>query len=76
MHNANEYSETSENLEILKGPAQELRGIVSTRLPALYRSAFRLLGNTADAEDAVQMLFSPPTNIWTSFRDGRKCLRG
>jgi RNA polymerase sigma-70 factor, ECF subfamily len=54
MHNANVYSETSENLEVLRGPAQELRSILSTRLPALYRSAYRLLGNAADAEDAVQ----------------------
>jgi RNA polymerase sigma-70 factor, ECF subfamily len=54
MHNGNVYSETSENLEVLKGPAQELRSIVSTRLPALYRRAYRLLGNAADAEDAVQ----------------------
>lgn len=56
MHNANVYSETSENLEVLngQGPAQELRSIVSTRLPTLVRSAYRLLGNAADAEDAVQ----------------------
>jgi RNA polymerase sigma-70 factor, ECF subfamily len=54
MHNSNGYSGTSENLEVLKGPAQELRRIVSTRLPALYRCAYRLLGNAADAEDAVQ----------------------
>ena len=56
MHNANVYSETNENLEVLNGqePAQELRSIASTRLPALYRSAHRLLGNAADAEDAVQ----------------------
>jgi RNA polymerase sigma-70 factor (ECF subfamily) len=56
MHNANVYSETSENLEVLNGqePAQEFRSIVSTRLPVLYRSAYRLLGNAADAEDAVQ----------------------
>jgi RNA polymerase sigma-70 factor, ECF subfamily len=56
MHNANVCSETSENLEALngQGPAQELRSIVSTRLPALYRSAHQLLGNAADAEDAVQ----------------------
>jgi RNA polymerase sigma-70 factor, ECF subfamily len=56
MHSASVYSETGENLEALngQGPAQELRRIVSTRLPALYRSAYRLLGNAADAEDAVQ----------------------
>jgi RNA polymerase sigma-70 factor, ECF subfamily len=54
MHSANGYGRSSENLEVLKGPAQELRSIVSTRLPALYRCAYRLLGNAADAEDAVQ----------------------
>jgi RNA polymerase sigma-70 factor, ECF subfamily len=56
MHNANVYSETSGNLEVLngQGPVQEFRSIVSTRLPAFYRSAYRLLGNAPDAEDAVQ----------------------
>jgi RNA polymerase sigma-70 factor, ECF subfamily len=54
MHSANVYGETRENLEVLNGPAQELQSIVSTRSPALYRSAYRLLGNVADAEDAVQ----------------------
>jgi RNA polymerase sigma-70 factor, ECF subfamily len=56
MHNANVYRETSENLEVFhgQGPAQQLRSLVSTGLPALHRSAYRLLGNAADAEDAVQ----------------------
>ena len=35
-------------------PARELRDVVAIRLPSLHRSAYRLLGNTADAEDAVQ----------------------
>ena len=35
-------------------PARELREVVASRLPFLHRSAYRLLGNTADAEDAVQ----------------------
>lgn len=34
--------------------AQELRNILSIRLPSFYRNAYRLLGNVADAEDAVQ----------------------
>lgn len=34
--------------------AQELHRILSRGLPSLYRRAYRLLGNAADAEDAVQ----------------------
>ena len=34
--------------------AQELQDILSRGLAPFYRSAYRLLGNTADAEDAVQ----------------------
>lgn len=34
--------------------AQALEQILSNGLPALYRQAYRLLGNQADAEDAVQ----------------------
>src|ERR1700677_3231758 len=32
----------------------EMKEVLSLRLPSLYRCALRLLGNTADAEDAVQ----------------------
>jgi DNA-directed RNA polymerase specialized sigma24 family protein len=31
-----------------------LEKILSSGLPSLYRRAYRLLGNAADAEDAVQ----------------------
>jgi len=34
--------------------ARKLQDIVSLRLPSFYRCAFRVLGNAADAEDAVQ----------------------
>ncbi len=34
--------------------ARELRNVLSLSLPSLYRCALRLLGNRADAEDAVQ----------------------
>jgi RNA polymerase sigma factor (sigma-70 family) len=37
-----------------KRPARELHDVLASRLPSLHRSAYRLLGNTADAEDAVQ----------------------
>src|SRR5580698_9448478 len=32
----------------------EMKEVLSLRLPSLYRCALRLLGNAADAEDAVQ----------------------
>ena len=34
--------------------AQEMQNLVACRLSSLYRSAYRLLGSAADAEDAVQ----------------------
>ena len=34
--------------------AHELQRVVSLRSPSFYRCALRLLGNRADAEDAVQ----------------------
>ena len=34
--------------------ARELQRVLSLSLPSFYRRAFRLLGNRADAEDAVQ----------------------
>jgi RNA polymerase sigma factor (sigma-70 family) len=34
--------------------ARKLQDLLSLRLPSFYRCAFRLLGNSADAEDAVQ----------------------
>ena len=34
--------------------ALELQAVLSLRLPSFYRDALRLLGNAADAEDAVQ----------------------
>jgi RNA polymerase sigma-70 factor, ECF subfamily len=34
--------------------ARELQKVLSVRLPSFYRYALRLLGNRADAEDAVQ----------------------
>ena len=37
-----------------QGAARELQKVLSLRLPSFYRCALRLLGNRADAEDAVQ----------------------
>ena len=56
MQNANTYGGTDEPKEIgwEEGVAQQLEKILATGLPALYRRAYRILGNSADAEDAVQ----------------------
>jgi len=56
MENANAYLGIHEHLELLSevGAAQVFEKLLSTRLPTLYRNAYRLLGNSADAEDAVQ----------------------
>jgi RNA polymerase sigma-70 factor, ECF subfamily len=37
-----------------EGAAQQLEQILACGLPSLYRRAYRILGNAADAEDAVQ----------------------
>jgi RNA polymerase sigma-70 factor (ECF subfamily) len=37
-----------------QSPARELQRVLSLYLPSFYRCALRLLGNRADAEDAVQ----------------------
>ena len=41
-------------LDAAKPPPAELLSVLSQCLPSLYRHAYRLLGNKADAEDAVQ----------------------
>jgi RNA polymerase sigma-70 factor, ECF subfamily len=48
--------ETRVNPELVnhQSAARELQDVLSLRLPSFYRCAFRLLGNAADAEDAVQ----------------------
>jgi len=56
MESANAYLGIHEHLESLseEGAAQMFEKNLSTRQPSLYRNALRLLGNSADAEDAVQ----------------------
>jgi RNA polymerase sigma-70 factor (ECF subfamily) len=56
MHNPNSYVERDECLETpsKQGTTQAWEQLLSSRLPSFYRQAYRLLGNAADAEDAVQ----------------------
>ena len=56
MQNGEEYGGTNQPEEIggEEGAAQQLKQILASGLPPLYRMAYRILGNAADAEDAVQ----------------------
>ena len=56
MQNRNTYGGMDEREEIggEGGMAQQLEQILASGLPPLYRRAYRILGNAADAEDAVQ----------------------
>jgi RNA polymerase sigma factor (sigma-70 family) len=56
MLKAEAYIGTDNYFYVLNGgrPVHELHDVLADRLPSFHRSAFRLLGNTADAEDAVQ----------------------
>ena len=56
MQNANAYVASEERKEIPNEgkAAQQLEQILASGLPPLYRRAYRILGNAADAEDAVQ----------------------
>jgi RNA polymerase sigma-70 factor (ECF subfamily) len=56
MQNRNAYVGSDERDEIPSraGAARQLEQALASGLPPLYRRAYRLLGNAADAEDAVQ----------------------
>jgi len=49
-------AENDQRLEAFdhQSATRKLQDVLSLRLPSFYRCAFRLLGNAADAEDAVQ----------------------
>jgi len=56
MQNTNTYIGNEQRGEIPNegGAAQQLEQVLASGLPPLYRRAYRILGNAADAEDAVQ----------------------
>lgn len=56
MQQAATYIGSDNYFDRLNGerPVRELHDVLANRLPSLRRNAYRLLGNTADAEDAVQ----------------------
>jgi RNA polymerase sigma-70 factor, ECF subfamily len=56
MLEAGVRTENDQCLEVVEHQtaARKLQDVLALRLPSFYRCAFRLLGNAADAEDAVQ----------------------
>jgi len=56
MPNADARTKNAQCLDVAddQSAARELQIVLSLRFPYFYRCAFRLLGNRADAEDAVQ----------------------
>jgi RNA polymerase sigma-70 factor, ECF subfamily len=56
MQQAEAHIGTENHFDLLNGerPARELHDVLARRLPSLHRRAYLLLGNAADAEDAVQ----------------------
>jgi hypothetical protein len=69
MQNTNAYVgiEEREGIPNEEGVAQPLEQILASGLPSLYRRAYRILGNAADAEDAVQdallAAYNPPAPV-------------
>jgi RNA polymerase sigma-70 factor (ECF subfamily) len=61
MQKAEAYGGCEQSVDVAdrQRVAREMEDLVSRRRPSFYRSAYRVLGNAADAEDAVQdALFS------------------
>ena len=56
MYNLKTRIESDEGMNLAPGKtsSRQLQQVLSNGLPPLYRRAYRLLGNKADAEDAVQ----------------------
>ena len=56
MPNADARTQTAQSRDVAddQSAAPELQRVLSLSSPSFYRCALRLLGNTADAEDAVQ----------------------
>ena len=56
MQDVATHIESDQSVDVvrLESSLQQMRHVLSRALPSFYRRAYTLLGNTADAEDAVQ----------------------
>jgi RNA polymerase sigma-70 factor (ECF subfamily) len=54
MQNANVETDERDEIPSEEAAAQQLQQVIGTGLPPLYRKAYRILGDAANAEDAVQ----------------------
>src|SRR5437868_8898332 len=78
MQNTNAYVATQEREESPNEgkAAQQLEHILASGLPSLHRRAYRILGNPADAEDAVQDALLAPIPTCTSSEGRHRSLLG
>ena len=68
MPNTYDVTDEREAVGGEEGAAQQLNQILASGLPPLYRKAYRILGNTADAEDAVQDVLLAAYNHLDQYR--------
>src|SRR4051812_28502361 len=70
MPNAETSTQKAQYLGVAddRSAARELQRVLSVRSPSFYHCAFRLLGNRADAEDAVQDAFLAAHKHLNQFR--------
>jgi RNA polymerase sigma-70 factor, ECF subfamily len=56
MQDVATHIESGQSVDVaqFEGSLQQMQHVLSRALPSFYRRAYRLLGNAADAEDAVQ----------------------
>jgi RNA polymerase sigma-70 factor (ECF subfamily) len=56
MQDVATHIESDQHVDVarLESSLQQMQHVLSRALPSFYRRAYKLLGNTADAEDAVQ----------------------
>ena len=68
--------EPNMNFSIRENGIREMQEVLSRYLPRFYRSAYRQLGNAADAEDAVQDALLAAYKHLDQFKGQAKCRPG